>query len=361
MAIERIEMKDFLVFRGEFALDFCPGVNVIIGGNATGKTTLIKALYRLCNYDKYDNTADYFFSIDRYFDYPFEHLKMKAIKDNNYTQICIKSLQQNGFDGTSSVFFNGKWVLYDSSEYLNDYSNVHSAIYGDLQTEVKFITENFSKIPSIFVPANNIISQSKGIIELFNEYELDFDVTQIDIISNLSRPMTKILKSNCQKVTKKLGDLIDGEVLIEGDRFFIKKKSGLKIEFNLEASGFVRLGVLWKLLRNGLLEDGSVLFWDELENSLNPELMSDLADILLELSRGGVQIFLATHNEILANYFDINRQKGDKVMFASLYKNGDGIKANTSDRFDFIEPNKLTEESVKQYEKEIEKRLNNED
>ena len=44
MAINRVEIKDFLVFKDEFALDFCSGVNVIIGGNGTGKTTLLKCL-----------------------------------------------------------------------------------------------------------------------------------------------------------------------------------------------------------------------------------------------------------------------------------------------------------------------------
>ena len=45
MAINRIEIKDFLVFKDAFEADFCPGVNVFIGGNATGKTTLLKLLY----------------------------------------------------------------------------------------------------------------------------------------------------------------------------------------------------------------------------------------------------------------------------------------------------------------------------
>ncbi|MDR1206428.1 MAG: ATP-binding protein [Peptococcaceae bacterium] len=40
-----MEIKDFLVFKGDFAMDFCPGVNVFIGSNGTGKTTLLKALY----------------------------------------------------------------------------------------------------------------------------------------------------------------------------------------------------------------------------------------------------------------------------------------------------------------------------
>ena len=109
------------------------------------------------------------------------------------------------------------------------------------------------------------------------------------------------------------------------------------------------------MLRNGLLENGSVLFWDEPENSLNPEHISDLVDILLELSRNGVQIFIATHSEILASYFAVNRQDDDDVMFTSLYKDDKQIKATTSNRFDLLEPNNLTTEPVKLYEKEIEK------
>ncbi len=46
MYIKRVELEDFLVFRNEFALNFCPGVNVFIGGNGTGKTTLLKMMYR---------------------------------------------------------------------------------------------------------------------------------------------------------------------------------------------------------------------------------------------------------------------------------------------------------------------------
>ena len=37
MAVNRVEIKDFLVFKGEFSADFCPSVNVFIGGKSTGK------------------------------------------------------------------------------------------------------------------------------------------------------------------------------------------------------------------------------------------------------------------------------------------------------------------------------------
>ena len=60
MAIDRIEIKDFLVFKDVFDMDFCSGVNVIIGGNATGKTTLLKCLY--------GSTDTIAYKTSRYFD-----------------------------------------------------------------------------------------------------------------------------------------------------------------------------------------------------------------------------------------------------------------------------------------------------
>jgi hypothetical protein len=40
-------------------------------------------------------------------------------------------------------------------------------------------------------------------------------------------------------------------------------------------------------------------------------------------------------------------------MLNSLYKDLEQIKANTSDRFDLLEPNNLTAEPVRLYEKQI--------
>jgi predicted ATPase len=131
----------------------------------------------------------------------------------------------------------------------------------------------------------------------------------------------------------------------------------------MEASGYRKFGLLATLIRNEQIKSDTVLFWDEPENSLNPELMPVLVDILLELQRGGVQIFIATHSEILASYFAVNREKekGDIVDFYSLYKNKKTlhIKVEQNDRFDLMDHNNLTAESVKLYKKEIERGLGN--
>ena len=122
-----------------------------------------------------------------------------------------------------------------------------------------------------------------------------------------------------------MSNIIDGEVVYENDTFYVVKNNGMKLEFALEAEGLRKFGLLWKLLRNGLFDEpGTVLFWDEPEANLNPMLIPALVDILLELQKGGVQIFLATHEYNLARYFELKREKKEDVCFHNLYKKEDG-------------------------------------
>jgi ABC-type histidine transport system ATPase subunit len=128
-----------------------------------------------------------------------------------------------------------------------------------------------------------------------------------------------------QPLYREICNLIGGEPENDGQNFFIKRREIEKrIPFSMEASGYRKLGLLATLIRNEQIKNGSILFWDEPENSLNPELMPVLVDILLELQRGGVQIFIATHNYYLARYFDVRKNKSIPVMFHNLSKSDDG-------------------------------------
>jgi predicted ATPase len=300
MAIHRVEIKDFLVFQGKFDIEFCPGVNVLIGGNGTGKTTLLK-LTDVKNF------------ATRY-------------TSNTSLNVIIPKLRT---------------VTADNGDYIVN------------------ITGDYDADKTIFIPVAEMLQHSKGLLELTSTYEMPFDYTQINILINAGLPITREIMPNAKKVIGNVSKVIDGGVVYEDGKYYIVKNSGLKVDFSLEASGYQKFGLLWKLLRNGLLEKGSVLFWDEPEASINPELMSVLVEILLELQRGGVQIFLATHSEILASYFEVKSTKNDNVMFYSLFKDGEQIKADKSEKFGLLEPNFLTAEQVKLYECEIEKGLGN--
>ena len=79
--------------------------------------------------------------------------------------------------------------------------------------------------------------------------------------------------------------------------------------------------MLWVLIRNGTFFKNSVLCWDEPEANLNSELIKIIVEVLLELQRAGVQIFLATHGRVLLDEFDLQMNKSDKVKFHALYRN----------------------------------------
>jgi len=277
MSINRVEIKDFLVFKGDFAIDFCPGVNVLIGGNGTGKTTLLRAM-------------------------------------------------QTSF-------------VLDSVKIVVD-------VAGDLH--------------KIYIPEKDILEHAKGLLTFIEQKQTGFSDIYKNVLIAAQDVPTKKQSETQKSVCMKIADVIGGEVRWDKGEgsFYTLKANGVRVPFTNEASGYKKFGFLGLLVSCGQLEPGTVLFWDEPENSLNPELIPELVDILLELSRNGVQIFIATHSEILASYFAVNRENSDDVIFISLYKSGEQIKANTSDRFDLLDPNNLTAEPVKLYEKEIEKGLN---
>jgi energy-coupling factor transporter ATP-binding protein EcfA2 len=295
MAIDRVEIKDFLVFKGEFAVDFCPGVNVLIGANATGKTTLMKAIY---SFGSKHNWCSYFYN------------NVSGIDCNKCDmEICNSEiiLQRDGvtmrgnFTG-SELGLTGKRRYYaPRSEYRN------------------FWTDGEQEISRVFIPEKDMLSNSHSLPETWESKLLPFNRCEIDIIQKTRVAGERIPQS----LVRKIFDVIGGDVECDGQVFYVVR-NGKKIEFSAEASGFRKLGLLATLIRNEQIKKGSILFWDEPENSLNPKLMPVLVDILLELQRGGVQIFLATHNSNLAQLFDIRQTDKDSLLFCNLSKNDDG-------------------------------------
>ena len=106
-------------------------------------------------------------------------------------------------------------------------------------------------------------------------------------------PLRRQKNAAFRGIEKRLESAIGGRVAVEGEEFFIENGNG-KVEFTLLAEGLRKLGLLWLLVRNGSLPNGSVLFWDEPEANLNPGLLTVVVDVLLQLQRSGVQILIAT-------------------------------------------------------------------
>jgi len=302
MAISTVEIEKILVFKDKFSADFCNGVNIFIGANGSGKTTLMKAMYAACKFsfmdvEEYKNELGMLY---HYFD------STEIIKSDGGI-ICLKFINSTqSADILLKIDRSGKFFRSISS-------NFHS--------------------PAIYIPSEDMLSHSKGFLALTNERRMPFDQTQIDILSKASIPETNDITPNAEKVIDRIKAIIGGNVVYENDTFYIIKESGEKVSFSFEASGFRKFGLLLKLLHNGLLENGTTLFWDEPENSLNPEILPDLVNILLELQKNGVQIFIATHSYALARWFELNATKENTLKYFSMRKSENGIEYDSADTY----------------------------
>ena len=156
----------------------------------------------------------------------------------------------------------------------------------------------------------------------------------------------------------RIKSVIGGDVIQRGEKFFIATSCG-ELDFNLVAEGHRKLALLWLLLQNGSLAPGSILFWDEPEANLNPKLMRTLVDILLELQRQGVQIFLATHHYDLLRWLDLLKTSTDKIRFFSLYNEAgkDGVQVSVADDYASIQHDPTAEAGDALYDAVIEREL----
>ncbi len=134
---------------------------------------------------------------------------------------------------------------------------------------------------------------------------------------------------------------MDGKIITNNEEFFLKNKQG-ELEFTLLAEGIRKLGLLWVLIQNGTLLNGSILCWDEPEANLNPKLMRIVVEILLELQRIGVQIFISTHDYVVLKEFDLQTKNTDKVLFHSLYRNRGEIEIASTENYLNISPYEVT-------------------
>lgn len=116
--------------------------------------------------------------------------------------------------------------------------------------------------------------------------------------------------------------------------------------------------VVWLLIQNGKLLSGSVLFWDVPEANLNPLLMGELVQVIFELQRLGVQVFLATHNHVLLKEFDLRKEKGDAIRYISLFRHkSDDVVSRATDTYADIEPNPIGKALDSLYDREVERSL----
>lgn len=341
MSVESIELRNFTVFNN-LKINFLNGINVLIGENGTGKTQLLKAIYGDIQIAKSKNIDD----ISKYF---------KSVNVND--QFFVKQVSPLFLEVKVSNIHNKSDKEYLMGKMQLNMNGINTSVESadECSYEIAYPTK---EVNCTFIPAKDMLTHSKGLVSMADKFsEFPFDKTLIDIIKiaqqwQLSKPPKIALK-----ILPILERMMQGKVVVENEEFYVRKDSGEMVNFAVEAEGLKKIGLLWQLLMNENITEGSVLLWDEPEANINPKFIPDLVEILLELRRNDVQIFVTTHDYIFAKYFEVKRSKEDEIMYYSLYKTDAGVKCESNANFRDLKNNTIMDTFIQLYKDEVERAM----
>ena len=367
--ITRLELKKFTAFT-DLAIDFSPKINVIIGENGNGKTQLLKSVYALCvgGALQVGSTGNELALA----------LTRKLVRLLMPLDDKLGNMRRPGARGNAQL----KATFALGEELALTFNGTSEVATVDLNSAYA----NYRAEP-IFVPTKEVLSLVRGMTDANHDQrtvELIFDDGYLDLAQMLLRdsvddPESKNnLDPRFDSIVPKLANLIGGRYQLEngGFRFqsgtyieklgqssaetkapqvfqtastrFVPAKTAV-LSSGMTAEGFRKIGVLQRLLTNGTLNPGvsGPLLWDEPESNLNPKLMKLLVEILLELSRNGQQVILATHDYVLLKWIDLlmDKGKGDHVKFHALYRDAETgeVKVDSMDDYRAITPNAIAD------------------
>jgi energy-coupling factor transporter ATP-binding protein EcfA2 len=383
--IERLELRNFTAF-SNLSLDLSPKINVIIGENGTGKTHLLKAAYGLCAgaplfKNKPDTSGDELAAA----------LTAKLLRLFMPLDDKLGKMYRQGATGQAylcSRFAQGQKIAATFSNNSRTLAIKDRVNYEQYQAE------------AIFIPTKEVLSLVKGMTDKSHDQktvELIFDDGYVDLANALMKSdyedaEAKInLDPRLNTIIPQLVNLIGGRYQLDNGGFcfqagkYVEKASpkrtkakaalmyqdstitefvatrGHLYSSGMTAEGFRKVGILHQLLINGTIFPGSSgpLFWDEPESNMNPNIMKLLVQILLDLSRNGQQIILATHDYVLLKWFDLLMDKGkdDHVRFHVLKQSESGVRVESADIYQAIPEHAIANTFSDLYDAEIKRSL----
>lgn len=331
--IKNIEIKDWVLLK-DIEIKTDASINVFIGDNGTGKSQLLGLInaYGKGIEEERDRVDDEGEDVSR-------QRMRKYVRDY---------LKHSTRDLTTYITVN-----QTKFKYTHHPETTGRKSSKKIKIEVPEETQYRN---TVYIPAKEVLSLSWMTKLGHFGKRLSLNPVYPEIITAAQQLELQEIASIGVAIVPQLEQLINGRVVVmDDDSFWIEKVDGTIFPLDLEAEGFRKVGLLWLLLMNEQIAEGTVLVWDEPEANLNPKLIPVIANILLILARQGVQIFLATHDYFLPQYLNTLKEDTDELLFHSLYKTKDGVQCETEEDFTLLDHNRILEEVVKLYNLKIEK------
>jgi energy-coupling factor transporter ATP-binding protein EcfA2 len=307
-------------------------INLVIGGNGSGKTFLLKALYSAMK------------TLEEYKRGDVQRTAAEILVDKlqwTFQADKIGDLVTKGADGQLNFRLS-----FGGNEFGYTFGRDTTKQILSLENHVPPRASN-----SIFLPAKEVLSlhdiilKSREVDKVFG-----FDDTYLD----LARALRQAGKGGRNydafaKSRENLENILGGKIEdVDGKWLF--KKGKHRFPLGVTAEGVKKIAILDTLLSNRYLDPQSIVFIDEVESALHPTAISKLLDIVAALADCGIQFVLASHSYfVVKKLFLIAQEKGVSMPVIAA----DGAEWKVSDLKDGMPENSIIDESIRLYEEEV--------
>ena len=334
--LKKLTLQHITTFE-QAELNFSEGINIIIGENSTGKSHVLKMVYSVASsWNQFGEEGwrnvlikklHGVFGIEEL----LELRKQETILNANHHSIALEVLVDHKKQESQTIHFH-----LDKRDKIQIEGEVpHAAILNK----------------PLFFPAKEILSIYPNFVALYEKYAISFDETYYDLCKAIENPL---LKQPNHSLIAAIEAIIAGKIVLKGNHFYLKTQQG-EISIFMVSEGWRKLGMLSYLIANDSLKQGTTLIWDEPETNLNPRLIKQLAEVLIELTRHNVQIIIASHHLFLMKYFDYlltNTKTTIPSAFFSLTKTSSGVIVEQGTRLKQLDTIIALEEELELYDKE---------
>ncbi len=321
-----------------------PGLNVVLGRNASGKTMLLKVLYATQRALEEFRRGE-----DRR---PFR----SVLEDKLYWTFQTERLGavvRRGVGGPTSkleVEIHSEDAGQDTVNLRYSFSRKVERGVGQLEGAPQVGRAG----ESLFVPAKEIVSQVGIIKETRGQQKFGFDDPTYDLVRALEREPSRG-RPPFGDARRLIEDLLGhGRLRMNRTGGWVYRAGNLDVPVAIAAEGHKKIGIIDRLIVNRSLTPRSLLFLDEPESFLHPQALLGFLHVLALLAEGGVQVFMATHSLFVLNGLRVYASsRARSVPVLSLAE--PGAPATVADlQRGMPDNNPIVDASIRLYEMEIE-------
>lgn len=313
-------------------------INLVIGGNGSGKTFLLKAIYSSLR------TLEDFKRGDE------PRTAAEILADKLYWTFQpekIGDLVSKGADAPLSSA-----ITFDHKDFFYSFGKDTSKQISNLHNQVPPRASN-----SIFLPAKEVLSLHQIILKSREQDKVfGFDDTYFDLAKALRISTTKGNNfAEFAKSRRQLEDILGGVIEYDeasGRWLFAKGRN--KFPIGVTAEGIKKIAILDTLLGNRYLDIRSVVLIDEPESALHPTAIVQLLDIVAMLAERGIQFFLASHSYFVVKKLFLLAQERNWSIPVISASDGDWTCADLGNG---MPDNPIIAESIRLYQEEVEMAL----